>query len=381
MDTAAAARAFHEHGLSPSHTQALGESLAPILQQQLAPNLGLIHWFRADWQRGGAATGFATWTRSDGRTIDAMVKLPVGHREFFWTTRLGACPESGATGWHSDHACALPTPRLLASGDSLDGYDLAWIVVEKLTGPPLSRRRGRDSLEAILATTAEFQGSCLAVKQVDEPAPTHDWDAAVKKSREAIRRGDCPDEQHWSEALKKVSRQIDSLVARWNARPLSAWCHGDLHPANALRRVNHQEAGAGPAAVGAPSSNGAAHGASNGHVNGSAGDHHSPTHSERCVLIDLALVHPGHWSEDALYLERQHWGHEEFLFGISPVDTLAEHRRRLGLEVEPGFKRWADLRRVLTAAAAPGLIGIEGNARYLNGSLGVLTRLLKGTLA
>lgn len=101
----------------------------------------------------------------------------------------------------------------------------------------------------------------------------------------------------------------------------------------------------------------------------------------RCVLIDMALVHPGHWSEDALYLERQHWGHEEFLFGVSPADALAEQRRRLGLEVESGFDRWANLRRVLTAASAPGLIGIEGNAKYLAGSLGVLNRLLKGVVA
>jgi hypothetical protein len=361
MDTAAAARAFLEHGLSPSHTQALGESLAPTLQIQLAPHLGDIHWFRADWQRGGAATGFSTWTRSDGHTVEAMVKLPVGYREFFWTTRLG---NVGEPAWHTDRARALPTPRLLASGDTLNGYDLAWIVVEKLAGPPMSRRRARESIEAILATTAEFQARAASVKRVDELPSPHDWESSIRKSREAVRRGDCPDEQHWSEALKKVSRHLDTLVARWNARPLSAWCHGDLHPANALRRAS---------AIAAPDPN----------LNGTPGEnsngHHPPT--GRCVLIDLALVHAGHWSEDALYLERQHWGHEEFLFGVNPVDALADDRRRLGLEVEHGFHRWADLRRVLTAASAPGLIGLEGNARYLGGSLAVLTRLLRSTLA
>jgi len=234
MDTAAAARAFHEHGLSPSTTQALGESLAPHLIKHLSPHLGDLHWFRADWQRGGAATGFATWTWSDGRTVDAMVKLPVGHREYFWTTRLGEVSEGE---WHGEGACGLPTPRLLASGDALNGYDLAWIVVEKLAGPPMSRRRSRESIEAIVATTAEFQERCGRVKPVDEAATGHDWHAGVKKSREAIRRGDCPDEQQWGEALKKVSRHLDSVVTRWNARPMSSWCHGDLHPANALRRA------------------------------------------------------------------------------------------------------------------------------------------------
>jgi hypothetical protein len=341
MDTAAAARAFHEHGLSPSDTQALGEALGRHLQQELDGQLGHVHWFRADWQRGGAATGFATWTRPDGRRVEAMIKVPVGYREYFWTTRLG---EIGDRDWDGHEACALPTPRLLASGEGVNGYDLAWIVVEKLAGPPMSRKRSRESIEAIVGATAEFQGRCEGVKRVDETPGSHDWAAAIRKSRDAIRRGDCPDEQHWGDSLKRVSRHLDSLVTRWNARPLSAWCHGDLHPANALRR----DLGAGQLG--------------------------------RCVLIDLALVHAGHWSEDALYLERQHWGHEEFLFGVSPVDELAKCRRQHGLEVESGWQRWTDLRRVLTAAAAPGLIGTEGNARYLAGSLGVLNRSLKAVV-
>ena len=344
MDTAAAAQAFKEHGLSPSDTQALGETLAQHLRRELAPALGEIHWFRADWQRGGAATGFATWTRPDGQRIEAMVKVPVGYREWFWTTKLGTLDHAG---WGSRDALNLPTPRLLASGVEVGGHDLAWIVVEKLAGPPMSRKRSRESFEAILATTAEFQGRCGQVKAIDETPPAHDWHAAVKKSREAVRRGDCPDEQHWGEALKKVSRHLDSLTTRWNARPLSVWCHGDLHPANALRRDLGSIA---PGQVG------------------------------RCVLIDLALVHAGHWAEDALYLERQHWGHEEFLHGVSPVEELARRRQDLGLEVESGWQRWADLRRVLTAASAPGLIGTEGNARYLAGSLVTLNRSLKAVV-
>lgn len=343
MDTSSAARAFHEHGLSPSDTQALGEALAPTLREQLAPHLGEVHWFKADWQRGGAATGFATWTRADGRTAQAMVKIPVGYREWFWTTRLGAV-EPGA--WDSDAARSLPTPRLLASGEQVGGHDLAWIVVERLAGPPMSRKRCRESIEDIVRATAEFQARCASIRGVDESPTPHDWQVAVTRSREAVRRGDIPDEQRWTEALRQVGRHLDTLSARWNARPVSAWCHGDLHPANALRRAPVEP-------------------------DGTPG---------RCVLIDMALVHAGHWSEDALYLERQHWGHEEFLFGVSPTEALAGHRRSLGLEVEAGYQRWCDLRRVLTAAAAPGLIGTEGNARYLAGALDTLSRLLKQTL-
>lgn len=338
MDTAAAARAFREHGLSTSDTQALGESLGVALRAQLAPHLGEIHWFKADWQRGGAATGFATWTRGDGRTVEAMVKLPVGYREFFWTSSLGAVEEDA---WDSTGACAMPTPRVLAAGEALNGYDLAWIVVEKLAGPPMSRKRSRESLEAIVRTTAEFQARCAPVRDLVPPDEQTDWRQAVDRSRDAIRRGDCPSEQRWADALKRVGKNLDSLVLKWKARPVTAWCHGDLHPANALRRAS---------ADGPPG---------------------------RCVLVDMALVHPGHWIEDALYLERQHWGHEEFLFGVEPVPALAEARRELGLEVHDGFERWADIRRILTAASAPGLIGAEGNARYLEGALSVLTRLLR----
>ena len=339
MDTAAAAQAFHEHGLSVSDTQALGESLGPLVRQESAGRLGEIHWFRADWQRGGAATGFATWTRASGTTVDAMVKLPVGHTEYFWTSRLGLV---GDGEWESARARGLPTPRVLDAGDSLGGYDLAWIVVERLDGPPISRRRSREGLEGLVRATAELQGQCASVKPVDEAPGKQDWHEAVRKSRDAVRRGDCPDEQQWADALKRVGRHLDAIVTRWEARPASWWCHGDVHPANAL----HRRVAAGPA-------------------------------SARCVMIDLALVHAGHWMEDALYLERQHWGHEEFLFGVEPLDCLAAARRDLGLEVDAGYQRWADLRRILTAAAAPGLIGSEGNARYLGGALGVLKRVLR----
>lgn len=338
MDTAAAARAFHEHGLSASDTQALGESLAGSLRDTLAPHLGEIHWFKADWQRGGAATGFATWTRADGKHVEAMVKLPVGYREYFWTSRLGEV-EDGA--WDQAASCALPTPRVLAAGQTLGGHDLAWIVVEKLAGPPLSRRRSRESVEAIVRTVADVQGRCGSVREPVPPDDATDWHAAVQRSRDAVRRGDCPDEQRWGEALRRVTRHLDDLVVRWRARPVLSWCHGDVHPANALRR---------------PMPDG---------------------QSGRCVLIDLALVHPGHWVEDALYLERQHWGHEEFLFGVDPVEALAQFRRERGLPVEDGYQRWADLRRILTAAGAPGLIGVEGNARYLRAALDVLSRRVR----
>ena len=49
----------------------------------------------------------------------------------------------------------------------------------------------------------------------------------------------------------------------------------------------------------------------------------------RCVLIDLALVGPGCWIEDALYLERLFWGQEDQLFGMDPLGTLASTRQAI----------------------------------------------------
>ena len=38
----------------------LASSLEPILRKQTNNRLDNIHWFRTDWQRGGAATAFAS---------------------------------------------------------------------------------------------------------------------------------------------------------------------------------------------------------------------------------------------------------------------------------------------------------------------------------
>jgi hypothetical protein len=95
-----------------------------------------------------------------------------------------------------------------------------------------------------------------------------------------------------------------------------------------------------------------------------------------CVLIDLALVHPGSWIEDAVYLERQFWGKPEALFGIHPVSTLAKHRRDLGLRTDGDYGTLANLRRVLMASVAPLYFAQEGHPRYLHAALETLDKLL-----
>jgi hypothetical protein len=153
-----------------------------------------------------------------------------------------------------------------------------------------------------------------------------------------------PEAHHWKEDVRKVQKLLPRIAAKWDSRPINAWCHGDLHPGNAMRRRM-------PAGL----------------------DHGS---RPPCVLIDLALVHAGHWVEDAVYLERQFWGKPEALFGIHPVSQLAKERRALGLETDGDYGAVANLRRVLMAACAPVYLAHDGHPKYLHAALEVLDRIL-----
>ena len=98
----------------------LASSLEPALRKQTNNRIDKIHWFRTDWQRGGAATGFATWT-DNGVSLEVVLKLPVNQCELQWTRKM-QMPES-------------VVPTLFASGEQLNGYDLTWMIIERF---PLS---------------------------------------------------------------------------------------------------------------------------------------------------------------------------------------------------------------------------------------------------
>src|ERR1051326_2883770 len=57
----------HDLRAAPSNhdTHDLAISFDPVLHQACNGRLGQVEWFRASWQRGGAATGFSTWTMND----------------------------------------------------------------------------------------------------------------------------------------------------------------------------------------------------------------------------------------------------------------------------------------------------------------------------
>lgn len=316
--------------------QALASSLGPVLISQCGGKLGKIEWFRSTWQRrGAAATGYATWTTTSGEQIEAIVKLPVGPSEYFWTLRLGAVEEEL---WHSDEAHDLPTPRVLAAGEVLGGYDLAWLVIERLDGQPLAADLSKPALMSLINAAAQMQQCAMLVRPVDAlPQPT-DWERLLGISRDAIKTVGIAEEQRWNAAVKRTQKQLPHLIGIWEGRSVKSWCHGDLHPGNAMWRTS----GAEPA----------------------------------CVLIDLALMHPGHWVEDGVYLERQFWGHKDALHGIKPVSHLAKCRKKLGLSTEGNYQLLANVRRVLTAACIPVFLGREGNPAYVHAGLEVLEHLL-----
>lgn len=330
---------FADQPRGDSHDLAV--SLYPVLQRQCENRLGPVEWFRSAWQRGGAATGFSTWRTDAGTTIDVLVKLPVGPAEYRWTKSLG---EIDLSQWNDDSTLCIPSPRVVAGGLELGDYDLAWIITERLAGRPTDAAHlTADDLMAMLRATAEFQARAAQVRPIEGRPPTPQWGKTIESSRTLCKAGGHAYGSRWNDALRKVLKHLDHLRARWESRPINSWCHGDLHPGNVMLRRPPSPGDSRPACP---------------------------------VLIDLALVHPGHWLEDALYLERQFWGHSELLHGVKPLTVLAKCRRELGLDANDQYAEHANTRRVLMAACAPALLEREGNAKYLDAALEVIERIL-----
>ncbi len=325
----------------PGDAHDLVDRFAPSLLRLCERRLGPIEWFRTAHQRGGAATGFSTW-HTPTHVIPVLVKLPLQRGEARWTTGLGRCD---VVAWNERWSLSLPTPRVVASGDGLDGYHVPWVIEERLAGPSLSDAFDEQAALDLLRAAADFQAAAMKVAPLERPPPGPDWEHAIAHAKQLARANAFPNSHTWTDLLKRVLRALPLLVRRWEARGINAWCHGDLHPGNALRRAM-------PPGTTDPSGRNA------------------------CVLVDLDLVHSGHWAEDALYLERQFWGHERAINGLKPVPTLARLRRERGLPADDNYGDLAMVRRVLMAAAAPTMIDREGSPAYLVAAHDILARCL-----
>lgn len=316
--------AHHDHHHESS--EALAASLAPLLRERCNRCLGEIRWFRSTWQHGGASTGSATWTWPDGRTTPVIVKLPVGGVEHAWTARLGACDDQTWT-----ESVDLPTPRVVAHDQTLGPYDLAWLIVERLEPHAAAAHPTRQWMEEILAAAAAFHARASSVQPITGHDARTDWEDLVAKSRAATKNLG-HEAQQWNETLKRVQKHLPRIVSIWESRAIDTWCHGDLHPGNALRRER-------------------------------------PDGTHRCVLIDMAMVHPGSWIQDAVYLERILWSRPDLLDGFKPVSMLAKLRREAGLPTTGDYAAIANARRVLSAACAPLEMGAHASTRSMHISL------------
>ncbi|USN98884.1 MAG: aminoglycoside phosphotransferase family protein [Phycisphaeraceae bacterium] len=320
--------------------EALGVSLGPALHEECTDRLGDIEWFQSPWQKGGAATGYTSWRLPNAKVINAIVKVPIGPREHFWSTRLG---EVDPMWWSSDACRHLPVPRVLASGQTLAGYDIAWVIEERVSGKPVSRDMSRDNLGRLFAAAAKFHhlaSEVMPAEQGKRRSPMN-WDALLGRGEEACRDNDIADAEEWISVIGRVREALPELLAVWRGRPMDTWCHGDLHPGNVLIRCDE-----------------------------------TCPEDRCCVLIDLALVHPGHWVEDALYLERLYWGRESALRGLDPLAALARHRREIGLHADEFDARLADIRRVLMGATSPAFLSQENDRVYLAAALERLRTIL-----
>ncbi len=314
-------------------SKSLAESLGPALRTHCNGQLGPIEWFRVSWQHGGAATGFSEWTTARGTKVKVLVKLPVGPSELRWTKALGEVSE---TEFDSELVCDRPTPRVIACGTELGGYDIAWMITERLAPVTLSHDLSESSIHEMLTSLDAFHKQAVAIQPVEGKPTFEDWEMLADKSRHACKAGGIPESQRWNEAIKRVQKILILMVARWNSRPLNTWCHGDFHGGNAMRRFGS---------------------------------------TKGCVLIDMALVHPGHWLEDALYLERQFWAKPELLCGVKPVTVLGKLHRDRGMP-DPGYVDLANIRRVLMASTALSFVSAEGHPKYLHACLETVERLL-----
>ena len=299
----------------------LAASLEPVLGEACEGRLREVTWFRTDWQRGGAATGRARWTDATGSRA-VLVKMPLHPRELRWLRSLG------------DADCRH-VPEFVAGGETLGGYDLAWAVIEFLPHGPLALDWRPRFVDAIAEAVAGFSTAASA-----HPAGSlggdEGWPDLIDRSRRKVKESKPPRAKEWNRLLRECARGLEPLLEEWRGRTPVEWIHGDLHPGNAMTRRAIEPDGDVPIEV---------------------------------CLIDFAEVRPGHWVEDAIYLERLHWGRPDRLEGHPPLRSIARARKAAGLDNGGDHPRLAAIRRLLMAAAAPAYARTEGTPAHLEACL------------
>jgi hypothetical protein len=299
--------------------QPFGALLAPALIEACAGRLSDIRWFRADWQRGGALTGFAQWQDDDQVQREAVVKLPVPPVERTWLGRLSNWPDIA--------------PKVYAHGQSLGRYDIAWVVMERIPHGPLSNAWDGAEFDLLVEAVGRFY-AVAATFPVDGPVRRRNWQTILERARKAIAQRDLAQGQRWQKALKKAQRKVKDWQSICEDRPNDHWCHGDLHLGNAMTRAAAPQ---GPA-----------------------------------VLLDFAAVHLGNWVEDGIYCEHLFWSRRKRLGEHRLCSMIAKQRKSAGLPVADDWPRWASTQRALLAMSTPAIADHADNIAHLAVALEVL---------
>ena len=300
----------------------IARSLEPDLRAACAGALGDLRWVRMDWQHGGALTGVSEFTDSSGKAHPVFVKFPVPGRELRWTRNLQTCRYPPVV------------PRLHASGASLGSHDIAWLVLEHVSGSPLGAKWVPGNLSDT-ARAAAYLHACAHEIAVDRPKRRDDWENMLVRTKKALMDNQLPDHERWVRGVSCAESHWNAIVALWRSREPIGWVHGDLHLANAMRRADGS-----------------------------------------ICLLDLAEVRPGHWLEDALYMERLSWSHPDRVATDDPVGTMNRARKDLGLDNGDRIKELAVARRLLLAATTPAFLAHEGSRVHLDACLLVLETAL-----
>ncbi|MEX0654758.1 MAG: aminoglycoside phosphotransferase family protein [Phycisphaeraceae bacterium] len=294
-----------------------GTSLEPVLRHACQGKLSQVTWFRTDWQRGGAVTGYATYTDDQQQAHDVVVKLPVPPCERHWLTTL--------------QPFGHVVPRVYAHGDVLGGYDLAWVVMERLPHGPLGPQWAGREFDLLAEAAGRFYAAARSIPPTGQPL-ARDWIHLCHRARETARDHRLPDAPRWRTALKKSQRKLKTWLEHWDNRPIDDWCHGDLHPGNAMVREPD-----GPA-----------------------------------LLFDFAHTRVGHWVEDAVYFEHLFWARRDRLAGRKLCKQIAQERKRHHLPVDSNWPELAQTKRALLAMSAPAQLHQEGDPHHLQAALGIL---------
>lgn len=295
-----------------------GADLEPVVRQHCQGRLAKINWFRTDWQRGGALTGYSTYRDDDNVEQPVVVKLPVPPREQRWIVQLQGNEV---------------VPRLYAHGQELGGYDMCWVIMERLPHGPVGLAWGEQSIDLLIDAMVRFSKAAIDVPCTGE-VRVRDYEAVREEARANIHRHTVAHEQRWNRALKYAHKQMRHWLALWEERDVNHWCHGDIHLGNAMTRC-------------------------------------APPHGP-VVLIDLAQVHQGHWIEDAVYLEHLYWSRRDKLDGRKICKLVARQRKQHGLKVESNWPQIAAIRRAMIAMCTPAALEHMGNPHHVEAALEVL---------